>query len=90
MNDFESELVKQTVLSVVGDALDLPVAEIDTGKTLVEIGMDSIEFVEMCIVLEEKLDVRLVGESQFFPIQNMIKAAAQSLLLQRSRCMFAQ
>ncbi len=56
-DDIES--THETVLAILADYLDVPVAELTPEKSLEELGADSLDFLEIAFEIEEKLGIEI-------------------------------
>ena len=49
--------VNDDVLKIISDYLDVPVAQIEPTNSLVELGADSLDFIEIVFEIEEKFGI---------------------------------
>jgi acyl carrier protein len=47
-----------SVLSIIADYLDVPVADLKPEKSLEELGADSLDFIEIVFEIEEKFGIK--------------------------------
>lgn len=56
--------MKNEIMSVIADYLDVPVEQLEDHNTFEDLNIDSLDFVEIMFEIEEKLDVPVIFEMQ--------------------------
>lgn len=56
--------MKNEIISIIAEYLDVPVDDLGDYKTLEDLGVDSLDFAEIMFEIEEKFDVELMFEMQ--------------------------
>jgi acyl carrier protein len=54
--------VHETVLAILADYLDVPVAELTSERSLEGVGADSLDFLQIVFEIEEKLAIEIVAD----------------------------
>lgn len=80
----EHDALQRQVLAILADRMARPVAELDPGKSFVELGLDSVEAVFLCGALEEALN-RAIDPVYVFEARSV--SDFTRLLLEQSRTM---
>lgn len=58
-----AEPVTDRVLAIIADYLDVPVEELTPERELEDLGVDSLDFVQILFEIEETLDVEVPGDN---------------------------
>ena len=72
-------MIFEKIAAIVADHIGGDVAEITEATTFEELGVDSLDTVEMVMKLEEDLGVELEMEGQFATIGDLVKYVESKL-----------
>lgn len=56
--------MKNEIIAIISDYLDIPAEQLEDYKTLEDLNIDSLDFVEILFEIEEKFDAPVIFEMQ--------------------------
>ena len=65
------EQKKDTIVRIIAEYMDKEEAEISTSKTFTEIGLDSLDIMELVMQIEEELDCKIELSQELNTIEKL-------------------